>query len=358
MLCQPCIFAPCLDVPMSPCGQDCDVEAYTLRVDQRREAGSSGGVVVPSARGAGVADEGGVAGRYVSRSSNGVSAVGSRQRGNEPPRENGAGVTAARDLLSRIDHFEEEVYALTALRQTACACLEAAVAREAAQGEFPTGELDVKVVEAVCEDARPTEGLDVRIEMRHGSQKASTTLGPTRSWAAAIGKGGRPGGVHVAWNELFRFDVPRSSASCAPLCVSVFREDGVDLASIEFPLSSLDDQKVHHEWMTLGCGWRLHVAMQLVASASELLRRHVAEFDAKLTVACDSLEALQANVHAFAPTEAEGTTVARDCMEGDMVDGFSCGSCSRYSGGVEVVVAPSREMTPIREASPLKGWMR
>lgn len=354
LLCRPCIFLPCMQPSAVPCGQECDVEAYTLRVDQRHE--TTGGLVVPSARGAGIPEEGGGEGRYNSRASKGV-IIGSRGARNASPlRENVSGVSAARDLLSQIDHFEEEVHALTALRQTAWACLEAAEAREEAQRSSAGGELDVKVVEAVCEDARPTEGLDVRIEMRHGSQTASTTLGPTRSWAAALGRGGRPGGVHVAWNELFNFDVPRSSAP-EPLCVTIFREDGVDLASLEFPLSSLEDQKVHHDWMTLGCGWRLHVAIQLVASASELLRCHVAEFDAKLTVACDNLQALQVKAQAFVPNEVEGTTVSRDCLEGDMVDGFSCGSCSKNNGGIEVV-SPSPEMAPIQEAGPLRSWMR
>jgi hypothetical protein len=223
-----------------------------------------------------------------------------------------------RDLPGNIDRCEEEIVVLTTLKETAEACLQAVLdgsARASSTAidvskdndeDVPAtdSELVVRVYEALAGDAGPTEGLDVRIRLQHAGKEFVTSLRPSRSWASDSGSlAGRGGALHVTWNELFRFkgaavpceeeSEPGPGPDARSLSLAVMREDGEIVASVEVPLLSLLDQRVQHQWCTIGCGWRVYIALQLVRSAAEMLRSHISEFEARLILARTKLTWLQ-----------------------------------------------------------------
>lgn len=209
--------------------------------------------------------------------------------------------TVVGDLSGEIDRCEEEIYVLTVLKDTAQACLHSATTSaptDQTDDDVPTcePELAVRVLEALADDAGPTEGLDVRIQLQHAGKDLATSLRPSRSWASDSGAVlGRGNALHVTWNELFRFKAAQKLTSTGPgsLALTVVREDGEEVASIEVPTEILENQKVHHQWCTIGCGWRVYVAMQFVRSAADILSNHIADFEARLAMTRAKLESLQ-----------------------------------------------------------------
>lgn len=203
------------------------------------------------------------------------------------------------DVPAEIERCEEEILVLTTLKDTAQACFHAVTTStpgdQTESDDVPTreAELAVRVLEALADDAGPTEGLDVRIRLQHAGKDSATSLRPSRSWASDSGAVlGRGTALHVTWNELFRFKAAEKLTACGPgsLVLAVVREDGGEVASLEVSLECLENQKVHHQWCTIGCGWRIYIAMQFVRSAADVLQNHIADFEARLAAARSKLQ--------------------------------------------------------------------
>lgn len=224
---------------------------------------------------------------------------------------------ALRDTAASIDRCEEELVVLETLKQTAEACLDSVLEQAFTHNDdvpkdddVPSidAELVVRIYEALADDAGPTEGLDVCIQLQHAGKDSATSLRPSRSWASDTGTlAGRMGALHVTWNELFRFKASETEVGRGPdsLALAVVREDGEAIASVEVELAGLIDQKVQHQWCTIGCGWRVYFAMQFVRSAPELLRSHISEFEVRLRNAQTRLAWLR-NGNDFDPPLALG----------------------------------------------------
>mmetsp|Transcript_76129 Transcript_76129/g.140120 ORF Transcript_76129/g.140120 Transcript_76129/m.140120 type:complete len:348 (+) Transcript_76129:193-1236(+) len=299
--CENCLFTSCLELP-KPCTDTeyCFSDQFTVDFNSEPNSwGSPNARHVPAVTG--IPNEGKGNGLQSDngeiRESNAEAIQSSRETKLGKSADEMVANTSA-GVLASIDRCEEEMIVLTTLKQTAEVCLASVLSKEVDGGEASarTSELCVRVYEALAQDSGPTEGQDVYVRLGYAGKGFTTSRKASRPWATGTGgAGGRLGALHVTWNELYHFEDAVYSDYPGCLKVGIEREDGQELASAEIKLDGLQDQRVHHQWCTIGNGWRVYVACQYVRSAADMLQSHIREFEVRLQAADTTLTWLRSS---------------------------------------------------------------